>query len=169
MTALCTQAEVERFLSVQGVTAFADHDQDGTADDDVVDDCIEQASEEMLAYLLQRYALASLVSSTLVKRWAVTISAYFLCMRRGNPPPEVLQTEFERLLNPETGLIPRVAAGSFALPGLALNADLVPNFANLTVDRRFGQSKVRVLPGSSGTAPSVIPAKTIYQPPFPEY
>ena len=144
MTTFCVEADINRLLSSAGVTDYADHDEDGTADTGVVDDCIEQASEEISAVANRFYADAQLATSSLVTRWCATMAAYYLCMRRGNPIPESMASEYERVADLDTGLLGRVGRGAYQLPGLAMQSGVVPSFSNLTVDRRYRRHRIRV-------------------------
>ena len=153
-TVYCTESEVERFLSANAVTDFADNDQDGSKDVGVVDDCINQATEEIDLYARQRYTPALLVTSTLINRWAVVIAARFLCQRRGNPVPDSLESEWLRIADPTDGILVMIAKGKRQLPGIALRADLRPTFSNLVIDRRYQRSTVRVTTTNSSDAPS---------------
>lgn len=155
-TTYCTQADMERRFSAAGVTAFADHDADGLEDDGVIDDCINQATDEINLYLRGKYAEAGLAGSTLVNRWAATLACYHLCECRGNPPPESLQRAFDWLMTPETGMLALIAACKINLPGVALNGDRRPTWSNLHVDRRWPHSKVRVTRSNSSDAPTAL-------------
>jgi phage gp36-like protein len=156
VTHLCEEADLERLLSPYGVEAFSDHDQTGAPDTGVVDDCIDQASEELIMYLHERYEESVLATSPLVKRWATTVAAYFLCQRRGNPVPDILATEFQRIMDPETGLAFQVAEGKRQIPGLPSRCDMRPTFSNLKVDRRYPTSKTRVTRVNSSDAPTKL-------------
>jgi phage gp36-like protein len=151
-TTYCTVAEVQRFLSTVGAVAYADHDDDGVADTDVIEDCINQATEEIDGYAGQRHTQAALAGSSLVTRWCVIIASYFLAIRRGNPPPESLALEFNRILDPDSGMLARVATGKYQLPRVALRADLRPTWSNLRIDRRWPNSKIRVTRANSSDA-----------------
>lgn len=151
-TTYCTQAELERLLSANGVLDYADHDDDGSAEAGVVDDTINQATVEIDLYAGQRYSAAALAGSTLVSRWCTIMAAYFLSYRRGNPPPDSIADEFERIANPETGLLAKVAAGKLQLSGVPLRADLRPTMSNVTVDRRHLRSTIRVTAQNSSDA-----------------
>lgn len=155
-TVYCTETEVERFFSTNAVTDFADHNQDGVADTGVVDDCINQATEEIDMYLRQRYTQAGLETSTLVNRWAVAIATRFLCQRRGNPPSDSLEKEWERIADPDNGLLVQIAEGKRQLPGIALRADLRPTWSNLQVDRRWRRSSIRVSQTNSSDADTAL-------------
>lgn len=139
--AYCTQAEIERFLSVQGVINMADHDEDGVIESGVVDDAIAEATGEIDLHCRGRYSAAGLATSAIVNNWAVTIAASALCELRGNTVPDSLVRKVTRILEK---LLPDVQAGKLNLPGLAFANDSRPAMSNLTVDRRYGRSKVRV-------------------------
>lgn len=149
---LCTETDMERLLSAYGVTAFADHDRDGVADDGVADDCINQATEEIRGFAWMWYSDAQLATSTLVNRWATVLSCHFLCTRRGNGPPESLQAEFQRIFD----LLQRVADGTYRIPGLALRGDFRPSMSNVAVDRRYPHSTIRVTRHNSTDAPTTL-------------
>jgi len=138
-TTYCTVSEVQRFLSTVGAVAYADHDDDGVADTDVIEDCINQATEEIDGYAGQRHTQVALTGSSLVTRWCVIIASYFLAIRRGNPPPESLALEFNRILDPDSGMLARVAAGKYQLP-------------RVRIDRRWPNSKIRVTRANSSDA-----------------
>lgn len=157
LTTYCTEVQMRRYFSTDGITAFADHDQDGTADDDVITDCIEQATDEINAYAMQRYSAAALSASTLIIRWAVVLATKFLCERRGNSAPASLQSEFERIMLK----LQQIPTGIFKLPGVATRSDFRPGFSNLTIDRRYQFSKVRVVHTASDQIPTALPQKTL--------
>ena len=153
-TVYCTEAELNRYLSSQGVIDFADNDDDGSADTGVVDDCINQATEEIDLYARQRYNQSDLSSSTLINRWAVTIAARFLCQRRGNVVPDVIEREWNRIADPDDGILVRISKGLMQLPNVPLRESLRPTFSNLKIDRRYNYSTVRVTRPNSSDAPT---------------
>jgi len=154
----CTADELRRQISYYGLVSWSDHAQDGVEDDAVITDAIQEASQEIDMYATQRYSnvsigsAPSLADSPLVRRWAVTLACYFLSMKRGNPPPESLLNQAERLLDPINGILVRVATGKLQLPGVPLRGDLFPAWSNLAVDRRWPISKVRVTEANSSDA-----------------
>jgi len=150
----CTEAEIVRFIGQVGVDEAADNDGDNTADTDVVDDCINQASQEIELYSRQKYTPAQLATSTLVNRWCVVIATRFLFMRRGNDIPATVEIEWERIANPGSGLLMQLQTGRIQLPGVAKRADLRPTMSNLRIDRRRRTSTVRVTRPNSSDAPS---------------
>ncbi|MCI0333551.1 MAG: DUF1320 domain-containing protein [Planctomycetes bacterium] len=145
---LCTETEMQRLFSVYGVTAHADHDADGVSDSGVVDDCINQATEEIRFYLWKNYSDAALTTSTLVNRWATTLAVYFLCLRRGNPVPDSLLAEFQRIME--------LLASGQPIPNLPLRGDLRPTMSNVEIDRRYYRNKIRVTRPNSTDAATTL-------------
>lgn len=135
---LSSLTEMQRLLSTVGVTEFADHDDSGAADTDVVEDCINQATEEMRMYCW-RYADDTLATSTLANRWATVLACYFLTTRRGNPPPDSLAMQYGDVM----AKLELVRIGTLKLPGIATKANYSPAFSNLIIDRRWPDSRVR--------------------------
>jgi phage gp36-like protein len=133
----CTEADVTRMLSVDGVVAFSDNGGDGLKDADVIADCIAQAAAEIDFELHERYSSDQLVTSAIVNRWATTLACYFLCIRRGNLVPESIQRESERILFSDDAILGEIRRGNRWLPGLEPNRGQAPSFANVTIDRRF--------------------------------
>jgi len=133
----CTVGDITRMLSSAGVSAFSDHNEDGVSDEGVIDDCIDQAAQEIDFALHERYDPDQLVQSPIITRWATTLAAYFLCQRRGNPVPEPIQREAERILFDDDSALSEIRRGNRWLPGLEPNRGQSPSFANMTIDRRF--------------------------------
>ena len=146
---------MERYFSVAGVQAFADHEQTGEADTDVIADCITQATEEINYYALERHSPAVLAASDLIVRWATVLAVYFLCERRGNSPPDSLAGEFARIME-KLARIP-----GKGLAGLAQRSDMRPSITNMTVDRRHPYSPVRVNQHASDQVPSMLPQRDL--------
>ena len=147
-TVYCTVAELERFISSDAANDWGDHDNDGTADTDVVEDAINQATEEIDFFLRGQHAQSDLASSTLITRWCCVMAAKFLAERRGNPPPESIQLEFDRIADPISGLLAQVADRKRSLPGVNRRVD-APGWSNLRIDRRRRVSTVRVTHANS--------------------
>jgi phage gp36-like protein len=150
-TLYATQSDLERLFSSYGVTSFSDHDQDGVNDTDVVSDCITQASQE-LEFYCRRYAPAALSQSSLITRWCTVISCVFLCQRRGNPVPESLQAEMDRIY----AMLKEIDQNGKPIPGIGQSSACVPKFSNLTVERGFCEP-VRVVRGNGSHAPVSTP------------
>lgn len=157
--AFTTVALLERFMSVRGADQFAAHTDGAEAEEEVKEDAINSATEEMAMYLTQRYNKEDLADHTGVQRWATSIAAYFLTIVRGLEPPESWAAEFKRLMDPEKGIMARIAAGELKIDGLSLRSDMRPTMSNLRVVRRFNHSKIRVTRPNSTDQPSVLPRK----------
>ena len=143
--ALCSQKEMERQFSPLGVLSFSDHNDDGSGDAGVVDDCINGATAEVFFATNAFYNPADLVGHPLVKRWAIVLAVFYLCELRGNPPPESLVKEYERVMEK----LALVTEGR-PIPDVAFKANLSPSASNITIDRRYGQRTVRVTENSTG-------------------
>lgn len=135
-----TTAEVQRFMSSGMATACADHDENGSADTDVIPDAINWATSEINMYLGRRYAYSDLVNHMWVNRAATLIASIRLSITRGNMPPQAWKDEYDRILE-ELKLI---RDGEQNLDGLMLKNDERPAHINLTIDRRHPRAKVRV-------------------------
>ncbi len=151
----CEKADMIRLLSLSGVIAFSDHDEIGEEDDDVIDDCREQATDELVGHLLQLYEAEELSKSRLVTRWATVLACFYLCRTRGNPVPDSLHEAYDKLLM-DGGTIAKVLDKKFYIPDIARRGVSVPAFSNLTVDRRYRREKVRVIQSISSNIPSKI-------------
>lgn len=156
-TTYCTIVELERFLSTNATIDFADHDADGVADTDVIEDCINQATDEIDLYARQQYTQTVLATSTLITRWCVVISARFLAQRRGNIVPDSIEVEWQRIIEH----LDAISLNTRQLPGLAKRADLRPTWSNLKIDRRYRYSTVRVTKTNSSDAPTRLTQDTV--------
>lgn len=161
----CTTAELDRLLSSAGVISFADHDASGASDTDVVEDCINQATAEISDRANAFYSATALSGSRTINRWCVVMSAYFLCMRRGNPIPESIQYEFDRINNMRDGLLVKLSEGIYLLAGVARKGDYGPSMSNIEISRSYPFRKQRVQPNSrpiDSTTTSQDRASNIY-------
>ena len=148
-------------FSQQGIDAFGDHDGDGVADDGVTTDCIDQATE-MLNLYCQQYSVTGLAASKLVNRWCTVLAVFYLCERRGNQPPDSLQAEYERII----ATLEAIHQGRIRLR-VAMNVNTSPSFSNMTIDRRWPFSRVRVVPQSSDGIATVLTQKRADEIPTP--
>ena len=153
---LCTAVQIERYLSTLGVMLNSDHDYLGVRDDDVIDDCIGRASAEIIGTLSPLYPQSELELSALVSEWCVVMAAYYLCIRRGNPPPDSLANQYERIWS-DGGFIYRARKGAFIIPGIKGSSVNAPAITNYDVDRRYGNRTVRVVRPTSTSIESELP------------
>lgn len=151
-TVYCSIAELQRFMSSDATTDAADHDADGTADTDVIEDCINQATDEIDLYARQQHTQAQLATSTLITRWCIVMSARFLQERRMNVVSDSVAVQWDRIIEN----LEKVADNRLQLPGLAKRDDMRPTWSNLKIDRRFRHSKIRVTQTNSSSAPTKL-------------
>ena len=144
-----------RYLGEAGVTKFSDHEDIDEADDDVIQDCIEQASDELTGFLRKRYDETALSADRQVERWATVLACYYLTERRGNPVPDSLALEYEKLMG-QDGLVRQAMNGTYYLPCSERRNINTPAFSNMTVDRRYAREKVRVIPNNSSPVVSKL-------------
>lgn len=146
----CAESDLQERFSPATVLAWADQENVGTEYMNTVDDAINQGSQELEGYARQRYTPAGLLSCDLIKRWCVTLSAFYLSTTRGNPAPASLEKEYNRVL----AMLEKVSLGMFQLPGIPLRSDMRPTWSNLRTDRRYQQAKDRVQVETSSPAPT---------------
>jgi hypothetical protein len=146
---LCTEADIATVLSYAGLDYRGDNDRDGLADSVVVANSIGRASDELQGELTGRYDMTSATSNRLVKAWCAVIAAFYVCQVRGNPVPEILQADFERITGRPDGLLARARSGLFVIPGLDQTSNRAPTWHNLRIDRRYVTEKIRVIRSNS--------------------
>lgn len=158
MTSLCSTAQLERYFSAYGIVTYADHDANDVADTDVLEDCKTYATGYIVGALSQRYTYAQLVTSVIMVELSAVITLRELTLRRGNAPPASLEVKYQEIVA-ESGTLDRIASGKMPLVDtngerIAQRNGYAPSHANLTVDRRFAEKRVRVVDGSSNMAGS---------------
>jgi phage gp36-like protein len=134
----CTAEDVENFFGATGVAAFASHDLRGS--EATVDDCIAQATDEINLYVLRRYDEAGVKTSRMLRQWCVVMATVYLCERRGNPVPESLVAEYQRIAEK----LPLIMRDEMRIPGVPLKGLNVPMFSNMHIDRRYVRRQQRV-------------------------
>lgn len=149
---LTSHAEMERCFSSHGVDAFSDHDGAGFRDTDVVDDCANEGSYEVLNYAGQRYSQTGLFGHSTSRAWATLFACRLLTIRRGNPIPESFQIRYEEIM----ALLKQIPSGAYKLFGLGERGDLRPTWSNLQVDRRYRHSTIRVTSPNSSSSPTAL-------------
>lgn len=154
--AYCTQAELELKFSAYGVQAFSDHDDTGSANEDVITSCIDEASGEIDMYCSRFYTSSVLADSRWINHSCVTIALKVLCECRGNPVPDSLMNRYTEIIK----MLERIRDGQDQLPDSALRSDLRPGFSNISIDRRYRFSRARVNKTSSTQRESTLPIKS---------
>lgn len=153
LTSLVTDAELDRYMSAYGVVSWADHDEDGTSDTLVVDDCKTYGTAFIVSKLVQRYTFAIMQTAPILVEICAVIVLRELTLRRGNPPPASLEMRYQEIVAKD-GVLDQIANGRMLLTdenGLPVRMSTAntPAHANLQVDRRFAERRVRVVSGSS--------------------
>lgn len=141
-TLYATEADMNRLFSSQGVTSFADHNQDLGRDDNVITRCLTYGSQQVQRYCT-RYEPSALSQSLWVTECATILACAYLCRHRGNPlqePNGILQLE-ERVLED----LKQVLAGDLPIPDIELLAPSIPFMSNMRVDRYAGQRQLRTV------------------------
>ena len=163
-TVFTTEAEIERRFGSQATEWWTDHSE--TAYDVVTDnlnDAINQATQELILTVGQRYSIASMNSYDLIRRYATTIAAYILCTTRGNSPPVSLENEYFRLMGTgnQRGLLDKIGTGAVSIPDLAMRGDLRPTMSNRRIDRRYNEKVVRIDKQTSTDSPTTLKRDTL--------
>ncbi|HMO86302.1 MAG TPA: hypothetical protein PKC18_15420 [Lacipirellulaceae bacterium] len=143
ITLLCTQADVERHLSVYGVRLRLDDDGDGHVDSAelaAMTDARTEASETCYFYLGQKYSEEMLATSNWVNRKAMILACYRICTRRANPCPDSLAEDAAKVEEE----LKSVADGPRLIPGLPLRRILAPTWSFTKADPRYQFRVIRV-------------------------
>lgn len=139
VTQYCTRSDVEDLLSAGTVRSLLDDDDDGVAEVSI-SRTLDRAALKINQYCQRHYTVAELAANDWVKHAAAVIAANFLFQRRANSPPGELEEEHEEILE----FLREVYTGSCDLPGATPRGWDAPSMANLTIDGRYGQGKIRV-------------------------
>jgi hypothetical protein len=81
-----------------------------------------KAGNRIDLYCFRRYTPDNLAQSDLVKDWAATLAAYYLCIRRGNPPPQGVAIMFENAIADLT----EIKKGLSEIPGIPARKSYAP-------------------------------------------
>lgn len=153
-----TRAAIERMLSVAGVRARLDHDNDdlvSTDEAELSDDCVTEATETINFYCYAKYDPARLAESNMVHRWATVYGSYALCGTRGMDVPDIIQERIEKIEEK----LEKVQLGRIFLPGVALRRNQAPTWDNIRCDPRFRWNVIRVQKRSSSKQPTDQPVR----------
>lgn len=173
--ALATDDYLDRFMSALGIRTWTNHDEtnDGDGVQELIDDANENAAVSLDAKvyagtflggrLSNKYEYTTLQQAPLmIEIWAV-VCLRTLCFRRGNPPPKSLEARYQEIVEKD-GLLDQIASGKMKLTDvygtpLPPKNPGAPSHANLQIDRRYPESSVRVVTGSSDTKSSPLGRK----------
>lgn len=158
---LVTDAELDRYMSAFGVVVFADHDDDGVSDDEVVNDCKTYATGTILGRLSKRYLPSIIASATIMPEIAAIVTLRTLCLRRGNQPPSSLEGAYHDIVD-QGGILDEIVSGKLVLVDadgnpLAQKLGKAMMHSNIVIDRIYTENQQRVITGSSNRVPSQLP------------
>ena len=171
-TALASDEYLERYLSELGIRTWTNHDEtddvaaptaDAAFNAAVLADCKIYAGGLIAGRLANRYVYSVLVNVPMMEEiWAVIVLRT-LCFRRGNPPPASLEFRYQEIVQKD-GLLDQIAKGLLPLTDSSGNPirpknSNIPAHSNLQIDRRFTESQVRVVSGSSDRSSSALGRK----------
>lgn len=135
-----TKCEIDRIMSIPSREDYSEDDPDSltTDPDEVINDAIVQATDEVNTYCLRYYSEASLANNSYIRRIATWIACYLLTQRKGE------QGRYEGQYAKAIEWLQKVHDGAMQVPRLAQKSDLVPCHSNFVIDERFSKAKIRV-------------------------
>lgn len=169
--ALATDGYLERYMSTLGIRSWTNHDEtddefaspDAAANAAVLRDAKIYGGGLLAGRLALRYSYSLLATVPMMEEiWAVLVLRT-LCFRRGNPPPTSLELRYQEIVQRD-GMLDEIVKGKIPLtdadgnPIRPKNAN-IPSWSNLQVDRRFAESTIRVVTGSSDVSPNKLGTK----------
>ncbi len=108
--AYCSMSDIQARIGADRLGALADHDGDGSADQDVVDRAAEDAASLIDSYLDARYEVPVSPVPRRLRSCAVSLAVYFLALGRDSVTPDV-RSDYES----QVGWLEDVAAGRASL------------------------------------------------------
>ncbi len=143
----CTSDDIANFLSASGLEAFGGHDDRGAEEN--AGECCEQATDEINLYVLHRYTPEAVRYHRMLIRWAVVMATAYLCERRGNPIPESIVAEYQRIQDK----LEKIRDNKLRLEGVPQRVASFPAFGNLRIDQRYARAQIRVVQSTSTQLP----------------
>ncbi len=160
-----TQADVEHLLSVVGVAARLDDDDDGTVgptDEQLaMDQARNYATARVKFYCVARYDDLDLATSWMVNEWATVIAAHWICTRRGNPVPdsikELMYGDGTAANRGVMGDLADVRADKAKIPDIGTRNVEWPAWSNARVDPAYRLRQIRIQRPISERTPTQYP------------
>ena len=106
----CSKSDIETRIGTDRLTALADHDGDGAADQDVVDRAAADAASLMESYLDARYEVPVSPVPDRLRSCAVSLAVYFLALGRDSVTSDI-RSDYEA----QVAWLEDVAAGRASL------------------------------------------------------
>lgn len=143
ITLLCSQQDMQRYLSTIGLRLAVDDNEDGyiSADEQgAVTDAQTEASETVYFYCWDKYDPTQIATSNLANRWATILACYRVRSRLGRRVPEQLENDAAKAEE----MLQKIQDGPGKLPGVPLRRILAPVMSLTRVDPRFNFRCIRV-------------------------
>lgn len=141
-----SRAEMASIFSTDALDLRVDEDEDDSVsagEEQLVTDCIEEATDICNQYCLPTYDASAMADSLWVRRRCSYIACYLLSIRRGHAP------QYTQQYNSAIEDFKAIFDGKMVIPRLAPAYDLTPALSNLVVDDHYARSKIRVQPETS--------------------
>lgn len=139
--ALCTQADVEDILSVEGVLLATDDERAGSTVTSNVTNAIARATARFNAKVYKFYTLTALTGNEFARWCAAYMSISQLFIRRANMLPASIQEEIAGWMEH----LDKVEAGTAEIPGATRRFEQTGmSMSNLRYDMRYAVAKARV-------------------------
>lgn len=129
---------MERLFSSTGIALRLDDGLDEPAQDQILDDCILDATDLINQYCLPIYPESELAKSRWVSRRACYLACHFLSQRRGNP------AQYQSRHDEIVAELAKVQRTDLHIPRLKVRSEITPSMSNLIVDDRYFQQNIRV-------------------------
>ena len=135
----CTENDMADVLSQSGINLRVD---DIPPSD--LANALAKAGSEIDKFLYRTYKTEDLATSPLVRDWAAVLACWFLCLRRGNPPPPGIATLYEGVIADLTEIklgqndVPRIPRRKAYAPGLSVMLATQRPFPRAVVEKSRG-------------------------------
>jgi hypothetical protein len=153
MQTYCTKPDIESLWDPADLLASVDDDTSGTLNATelgYITRAIERAAGRMNAYLELRYRLADLTGNAWCRDANAAIAAYLLSIRRGDPAPVPLQSQYDGYMSE----LYDISRGRLNVPEAPQSLEMIPTVSNFRVDPRHSRATVRRISEiSSGSPP----------------
>ncbi len=152
-TTYCNRSNIEAIIGVAGVIASCDDDESGDLsieEEAYITAAIENAAVEINTAVCRQYKLTDVTTNTWLKRANAYMAASLLFQRRGNPGPEHIMQECQRIRD----YLALVGDGRRQLPEQNPSFDHLPTVSTFRPEMSKVNSPIRVVVSeSTGPAP----------------
>ncbi len=148
MATYCTSADVQAIISIEAALSFSDDNESGdnsATELTYITFCIERAASVIDAYLVKRYALDDLTSSTFLKFCNAIMAAKYLTTRRLEGVATSIMEDYDEFI----GLLKDIGQGLKDIPDVIDSFNHLPTVTNYWVQFTKGVTPVRVVDSES--------------------